>query len=90
MSKMVVVTTKHRGVFYGQLDSEITPESVELINCRNCLRWGKANGFIGLAANGPGPGHRVGPAAPRITLHDITAVVECSDEAIKAWDAATW
>lgn len=87
---MVVVTTKHRGVFYGELASDVTPESVTLKGCRNCLRWGDAKGFLGLAAFGPGPGHRVGPAAPSIVLYDITSVIECTPDAVKAWGGATW
>lgn len=88
--QMVVVTTNYRGVFYGELASDVTPERVVLKNCRNCLRWGDAKGFLGLAAYGPGIGHRVGPAAPSITLHGITSVIECTPQAVEAWSKASW
>jgi len=88
--RAVVVTTQHRGVFFGYA-TDIDGEAINLTRARNCLRWGEATkGFMGLANTGPlGNGTRVGPAAD-IQLRDITSVTLCSDEAVKVWEAAPW
>lgn len=87
--RAVVVTTQHRGVFFGYtIDTACT--IVKLRAARNCLYWpAKNRGFMGLAAMGPVRGARVGPAAD-IELRDITSVMACTDEAVKAWESAPW
>lgn len=85
----VVVTTKHRGVFFGYAD-DISGEAIDLRAARNCLYWAReTKGFMGLATVGPIGGSRVGPAAD-LQIRDITAVVKCSDEAVKVWETAPW
>lgn len=87
--RAVLVTTKHRGVFFGYA-AETDGEVIRLRAARNCLCWPATNkGFLGLAAMGPADGARVGPAAD-IELRDITCVAECTAEAVKAWEAAPW
>ena len=87
--RAVLVTTAHRGVFFGYA-TETDGAIVALRAARNCLYWPAANkGFIGLATTGALSGSRVGPAAD-IELRDITSVVACSDEAVKAWEQAPW
>lgn len=87
--RAVVVTTAHRGVFFGYA-SDVDGETIKLARARNCIYWPTENkGFMGLAAMGPVKGARVGPAAD-ITLRDITSVMECTDEAMKAWESAPW
>lgn len=87
--RAVLVTTAHRGVFFGWA-RDTGGVSIQLRAARNCIYWPSENkGFMGLAAMGPLKGSRVGPAAD-IELRDITSVVECTDEAVKAWDAAPW
>ena len=89
--RAVVVTTEFRGVFFGYLAEDHTPEKVMLENARNCVYWSQdVKGVFGLAANGPTSGCRIGPAVPAITLVQITSVTDCSPAAIKAWEAATW
>ncbi len=86
----VVVTTKYRGVFFGTLESKDGTE-VCLTDARNCVHWSsKTKGFVGLAATGPLEGSRVGPAAPKIELVDVTAVLWCSDAAVKRWEEGPW
>ena len=83
----VVVTTQHRGVFYGYAKN-INGETIRLERSRLCLRWtADVRGFMGLAATGPTRGCTIGPRAT-ITLRNITSVMECSPEAVKAWEAA--
>ena len=85
----VLVTTKHRGVFFGYADNT-DGETIKLRAARCCLYWPASNkGFLGLASMGPVSGARVGPAAD-IDLRDITCVAECTTDAVKAWEAAPW
>lgn len=85
----VVVTTSHRGVFFGYA-ADVDGETIKLRAGRNCIYWPVENkGFMGLAAMGPVKGARVGAAAD-ITLRDITSVMECTDKAMKAWESAPW
>ena len=85
--KKVVVTTKHRGVFYGLLESRDCGEFV-LTDARVCMFWSKeTRGFVGLASTGPLSDSRVSTAAPRLEVFDVTAVLECTDEAAKQWES---
>lgn len=86
----VVVTTAHRGVFFGYA-ANTSGKTITLKRARNCIYWTAAvKGFIGLAATGPLEGCRVGPQAVMIELRDITAVLTCTPEAVKAWEGAPW
>lgn len=83
----VLVTTAHRGVFFGLADpQQKTARTIELTHCRNAIYWSGTKGFLGLAAHGPGPGSRIGAVAPRVLLHDVTSVSECSPEAATVWE----
>lgn len=87
--RAVLVTTAHRGVFFGYA-TDTGGATIKLRAARNCLYWPKENkGFLGLAAMGPLGGARVGPAAD-IELRDITCVAECTAAAVKAWEGAPW
>lgn len=87
--RAVVVTTAHRGVFFGYAD-DTAGATIKLRAARNCLYWPSENkGFLGLASVGPVLGARVGPAAD-IELRDITCVAECTATAIAAWETAPW
>lgn len=85
----VVVTTAHRGVFFGYA-TDTDGEQVALTKARLCLYWSTdVKGFMGLAATGPSKSCRIGPAAD-ITLRNITAVLEATPEAVKAWENCPW
>jgi hypothetical protein len=87
--RAVLVTTVHRGVFFGYA-TETDGDTIKLRRARNCVYWPAENhGFLGLAAEGPKKGARVGPAAD-IELRNITCVAECSAAAIDAWEAGLW
>ena len=87
--RAVLVTTSHRGVFFGYT-TDTDGATIALRAARNCIYWPSDNkGFMGLAAMGPLKGARVGPAAD-IELRDITCVAEVQVEAVKAWEAAPW
>ena len=86
------MTTEHRGVFFGYMTAMPTKDkSITITQARNCVYWSAdVRGFMGLAANGPTSGCKIGPAVPKITLEKVTAVVEVSDAAAKLWKEATW
>lgn len=87
--RAVLVTTEHRGVFFGYA-VETAGETISLRRARNCIYWPSENkGFLGLASDGPLKGAKVGPAAD-IQLRKITCVAECSPKAIDAWEGAPW
>ena len=87
--RAVLVTTAHRGVFFGYA-SKTDGATIKLRAARNCIYWTVAEkGFLGLASDGPGSGCKIGPAAD-IELRDITCVAEVTDAAAKRWEAAPW
>ena len=87
----VLVTTSHRGVFFGYIDEKKIQEQIlSLRAARNCLYWpSEQKGFMGLASQGPVAGCRIGPAVD-IELRDITFVGRCSEAATEAWEKAPW
>ncbi len=91
-NKPVVVTTEHRGVFFGMLDGQDPADSVvTLTDAQMCVYWSvDVKGILGLAATGPSTASRVTPAVPKITLQAVTAVMDATPEAVKAWQARPW
>ena len=86
-TKPALVTTAHRGVFVGILndgDYEMDAKRIALNDVRNVIYWSGSRGFLGIASHGPEDGSRLGAMAPRIQLHDVTSVVDCTAEAWKA------
>lgn len=90
----VLLTTDHtkRGVFMGFIDpSDADKETVVAEEVRMAVYWDKTvRGVIGLASNGPGPLCRITPAAKKATLKGVTAIVELTEEALKAWRKEPW
>lgn len=83
----VIVTTAHRGVFFGYA-TDTDGETISLKRSRLCIYWAAdLRGFMGLAAIGPNASCKIGPAAD-ITLRSITAVMEVSADAEAKWNAA--
>ena len=86
----VIVTTKHRGVFFGYGDPD-GKATVRITQARMCVYWSAdVKGVLGLAATGPTKDCKIGPAVPAITLRDVTAVMEVSESAARAWESAPW
>ena len=90
--KPVLVTTEKRGVFFGYVaDASALPASIRLTRCRNCVYWSAdVRGFVGLAANGPSNGCRIGHASAETTLYGITSVSAVSPDATIRWELAPW
>ena len=83
----LVVTTAHRGVFFGYGEPSGT-NTIHLEWARMCIMWTEENhDVLGLATDGPKNGARIGPACPGLTLRDVTAIAECTAEAVKAWES---
>lgn len=88
--RAVMVTTVHKGVFFGYYDHE-HGDTVTLTNARNCTYWSKAmKGFMGLAAYGPDKECKIGPKVPTLQLRNITAIIDVTAAAMKAWESAPW
>jgi uncharacterized protein DUF6948 len=89
--KAVLVTTSHRGVFFGYANSEPTKDTITIKNARNCVYWSQdVKGFLGLAATGPTKSCKIGPKVPSLTLLGVTSITEVTPEAIEAWEKSPW
>lgn len=85
----VLVTTVHRGVFFGYA-KDIDGATINLRRARNCVYWHQSvKGFLGLCSTGPNSECRVGPPA-NMTIYDITCVAQVEPEAVKQWEANHW
>jgi len=90
----VMVTTSHRGVFFGYLDDRqpnAETKTVTVARARNCGYWSRSmGGFVGLATVGPDAECRIGPAAPEMMIYDVTSIVTCTPEAATRWEEGRW
>lgn len=86
-NKAVLVTTEFRGVFFGFVkDDKKLPSEITLTKAKNCIYWSSdCNGFLGLAANGPTSGCKIGVEVPEITLWKVTSVTPVTDAAVEKW-----
>jgi len=84
----VIVTTAHRGVFFGYA-VKTRGDTIALASARNCRYWSAdMGGFMGLASIGPSKDCKIGPRVD-IELRNITAVLEVEAEAVKRWESAS-
>jgi len=85
----VLVTTSHRGVFFGYLEDEKkAPKEVKLSSLRNCIRWHQEiEGFVGLSTYGPSEKCKIGAinTVGVSTVYDVTLIAPVSKEAEKKW-----
>lgn len=88
----VLVTTAHRGIFFGYLIGKASKAKVVIARCRNVVYFDVATkGFLGLAASGPTEGCKIGPpAAERSDIFDITGVFGVTPEAAQGFEKAPW
>lgn len=89
----VLVTTEHRGVFFGFLadTADRAGRTIELTQAQMCVHWSSdVQGVLGLAATGPTRSCKVTRPAPRLTLQQVTAVADVTDEAVKLWLGRPW
>lgn len=91
----IIVTTKHRGVFFGYIEEGELPTSlpaeITLANARMCVRWSiDVHGVLGLGATGPSKDCRITKGVPELKLYEVTAIIHCAPEAIIAWENGPW
>ena len=87
----VVVTTEHKGVFFGYLAGDRDSTVIELDDAQMCVYWSAdVRGVLGLAATGPTRSCRITRAVPKITLQKVTAVIDATAEAVKSWQERPW
>lgn len=86
----VVVTTLHRGVFFGMADrNKLSEKVMSLKQCKCCIYWAASiGGFLGLASVGPNKDCKIGKEAQEVLLHDVTSVSFASEAAVAAWKVA--
>ena len=84
--KSVIVTTKHRGVFFGNVadpspaQTELTLEDAVMV-----IYWGTTKGLGQLAATGPTEKSRLSAVVPKWHLRGVTSILECSGVAVDAF-----
>ncbi len=90
----VLITTDNtkRGVFMGFIDpKDADKETLEADEVRMAVYWSAdVRGVIGLASHGPSSSCRISPPAKKATIKGVTAVLELTDEAVKAWRKEPW
>jgi phage-related protein len=94
----VLVTTEHRGVFFGWrapgnvvLLHPADSKAITLTDAQMCVAWsGDVQGVLGLAATGPDRRSKVTRPVPELTVTEVTAVVTATQEAVTAWQARPW
>lgn len=85
----LVVTTLYKGIFFGY-GIPTTKKTIRLTNAQMCVYFCDTKSVLGLASTGPNEKCKVGPAAPAITLQDVTAIIECSKQAEAMWKLQPW
>lgn len=90
--KAVVVTTKHRGVFFGYVEDDSKAQAeIDLSDARMCVYWSAdVKGVLGLAATGPTKECRITHSVPKMKVYEVTSVIECSSESAKKWEQSIW
>ncbi len=88
----VVVTTEHKGVFFGYCSAEDTEaRTVTITEAQMCVYWSAdVQGVVGLAVTGPSKSCKVTLPAPKLTLTGTTAVMDTTEDAAKAWKERPW
>lgn len=81
--KSVIVTTEHRGVFFGKI-GEASPSQTEatLEEAVMVIRFGTTEGLSQLAATGPTKNTKLSAPVPKWHLRKITSIIECSSAAV--------
>lgn len=83
----VIVTTEHRGVFFGYA-TDTSGSEIHMTNVRMPIKFGTTRGLLELSDTGPTHKSLVSARAERMEIRKITAVIDVAPEAVKAWEAA--
>lgn len=82
----VIVTTEHRGVFFGYA-TDTAGDVIQLKRARMAIYWNTKHGIFELAEVGPNSGSKISARAD-IEVRKITSVMEVSADAVSKWEAA--
>ncbi len=86
----LLVTTAHKGVFFGY-GERTDAATITLERAKMCVYWSAdVKGVLGLANGGPTQSCRITPSVSKITLRDVTAIVEISPAAEESWLKNIW
>ena len=85
--KTVLITTRHRGVFVGEIpdDQDLSCKAMPLNNARMVIYFGTSRGLMELCETGPTDKSKISAPADIPMLHDITAVFSITEEAWEKW-----
>lgn len=90
----VLITTDStkKGVFMGFINPEDADKDTFVAEeIRMAVYWAAdVRGVLGLASNGPTADCKISPAVIRGVLKGVTATMEISDKALKAWRSEPW
>ena len=91
MPKVPMVVTTERGVFFGYGTPDLEAAHVKLTNARMVVYWtADCRSVVGLAANGPTNGCRIGPKVSAIMIRNVTAVMEVDEKVASKFEEAPW
>ncbi len=82
----VIVTTEHRGVFFGYA-TDTSGTEIKLFRARMASYWGTTRGILELAETGPTAKSKISARAD-IDIRKVTAVFEVTPAAAEKWEAA--
>jgi len=82
----VIVTTEHRGVFYG-LAGDTKGVVIDLKGARMAISFGTTRGIMELAETGPTARSKISARAD-MEVRKVTAVFEVTEAAAKKWEDA--
>jgi len=88
--KNILVTTKHRGVWFVQVDDDVDITLTTLTglkNTRMAIRFGTTKGLHELCESGPTQNSKISARADIRVLHDVTAVFDVTDKAAEKWNS---
>lgn len=89
---LITTDTSKRGVFMGFINPKDSDKDIiEAEEVRMAVYWSTdVRGVLGLAAKGPSKDCRITPAAKKAVIKGVTAILELTDEALKAWRKEPW
>lgn len=82
----VIVTTSHRGVFFGHA-KDTSGDAIQLRAAKMAIYWNTKKGLFELASVGPNSGSRISLPAD-IEVRGVTSVIEVTPEALAKWESA--
>lgn len=85
-ARPVIVTTEHRGVFYGHAE-DTSGSAIQLKGARMAIAFGTTRGIMELAETGPTSRSKISARAD-MDVRKVTAVFEVTPAAAEKWEAA--